>query len=95
MSNNQAELDVPVSFDDLLLTTKEAADYLNTPANTLSYWRKVNYGPPYFRMKGGHIRYRRGDILEYIVRDSSRGCPGSGVGSRDHLYFRLWDRSNK
>lgn len=38
-----------LGLDDVLLTTNEAAAYLNSPPQTLIYWRRVNYGLPYYR----------------------------------------------
>jgi hypothetical protein len=48
----------------LLLTTDQAADWLQVPAATLKWWRHRRQGPPFILLPGSnHIRYRR-DSLE-------------------------------
>ena len=78
MTNDQTENDTSVSFEDVMLTTEQAAQYLFISAETLSYWRSVDYGPPRHIFDNGDVRYRRGDILEYIAYCGMRvGTPAS------------------
>ncbi len=51
-----------------LLTTEEAAALLNVPVRTLTNWRCRGRfpGPPFVRL-GGTVRYRRGDLLEWVA----------------------------
>ena len=48
-----------------LLTVEDLAEYLGVPVATLYAWRYQRQGPPGFRV-GRHIRYRWGDIEEWI-----------------------------
>jgi hypothetical protein len=65
MSDNHAESNAPVSFDDVLLTTKEAAAYLTVSPSTLAYWRAVGNGPRYARLGVRTIRSRPSDVVAY------------------------------
>jgi len=48
-----------------LLTTKQAADYLNRPIRTLEDWRYRGFGPPFIKM-GRAVRYDPGDLRQWI-----------------------------
>ena len=50
-----------------LLTVDELAEYLGVPIATLYAWRHRRQGPPGFRV-GKHLRYRIGDVQEWIER---------------------------
>lgn len=50
---------------DRLLTVVELAEYLGVPPATLYQWRHRGEGPRGFRV-GRHLRYRWGDISEWI-----------------------------
>ncbi len=55
--------------DDILLTVKETARYLNVSAATLNKMRCLGGGPEFIRMGIGHgarIRYRVGDLKAWI-----------------------------
>jgi len=52
-----------------LLTTEEAASYLNLAAQTLRRWRVTGESLPFVRLGDGPksaIRYRRADLDEWI-----------------------------
>ena len=52
-----------------LLTTREAAEYLNVKPNTLDIWRMKGAGPRYVRLGTGTrqpIRYSIKDLDAYI-----------------------------
>jgi hypothetical protein len=54
---------------DQLLTTKQAAELLGFHPFTLHGWRCAGLmDPPWYVVGGGRIRYRRGDLLDYIQR---------------------------
>lgn len=61
-----------------LLTTEQAARFLNRPTGTLVRWRFENAGPPFIRMGRG-ICYRREDLESYImtnrVEPETMGAP--------------------
>lgn len=63
---------------DGYLTAREAAKFLDTTTQTLSYWRSTNQGPPYVRLtenpKGG-IRYPIADLRKYLEARTVR--PGA------------------
>lgn len=50
---------------DPLLTAQQLAEYLGVPLATLYAWRYRREGPPGFRA-GRHLRYRKGDIDQWI-----------------------------
>jgi predicted site-specific integrase-resolvase len=56
------------SFKNVLLTRREAAELLSIPWQTLASWvcRKYAYNLPVVRLKGGQVRYRLSDIIEFI-----------------------------
>jgi len=60
----------------LLLTPKQAAEFLGVPSGTLAQWRSERRGPPYIKLEDRLVRYRRSDLEEYlaghVVATSSR-----------------------
>jgi excisionase family DNA binding protein len=50
-----------------LLTAKQAAEFLGLPDSTLAQWRSQRRGPPYIKLEGRLVRYRRRDLEEYIA----------------------------
>lgn len=58
--------------DEPLLTVDQVAELLGgIPINTLYAWRYKHEGPPACRI-GKHLRYRRGDVLAWIERQSDQ-----------------------
>jgi len=55
-----------------LLTTPQAADYLGLSTHTLNRWRWDGRGPRFVKL-GKSVRYRQGDLDEFIE-----------AGQRDH-----------
>jgi len=58
------ERKIPQSLDDLLVEA-QAAELLVMSVRTLQSWRHKDRGPPFVRV-GRNIRYRYGDVLEWI-----------------------------
>ena len=58
-------------MNNKLWSTRELADYLGVPVQTIYRWRKHRYGPPGRRM-GKHIRYRPADVERCIDSLSGR-----------------------
>lgn len=54
--------------DEYLLSTQEAAEYLQNSARTFVRWRGLGIGPAYIRA-GGKIRYQRRDLLQWLGRN--------------------------
>ena len=52
-------------MDRYLLTTAEAASFLNISPKTLVNWRLLGIGPRYVKI-GRRIRYRKEDLESYI-----------------------------
>jgi len=52
--------------DDKLLTTEEAAEYLNVTAGRLKWWRHEQAGPPYVVYRGRSVRYRQSDLDDWV-----------------------------
>jgi predicted DNA-binding transcriptional regulator AlpA len=51
-----------------LLTTPEAAEFLNVPQGTLRWWRHQNIGPKGFRLGARKVMYRRSDLIDWLER---------------------------
>ncbi len=61
---------------EALMNTKQAAAYLNTPAQTLVTWRCTGrVKPPYVKL-GGNVRYRKVD-LDVFISAHTRGVDDS------------------
>lgn len=74
LSERVGSHDRSVEHLDRLLSVDELAAYLGIPVATLYAWRYRGQGPPGFRA-GRHIRYRRGDIEQWVdgqLEDSRR-----------------------
>lgn len=54
------------THSELLLTPKEAAQFLGIPLGTLAQWRSQRRGPPYIKLEERLVRYRRSDLEEYL-----------------------------
>jgi excisionase family DNA binding protein len=50
---------------DSLLTLDDLAEYLDIPKRTIYAWRYRGEGPIGFKL-GGHVRYRRSDVEEWL-----------------------------
>ena len=50
----------------ILLTTREAADYLHLAPGTLCNMRSQGKGPKYMKLFDGSIRYRAADLARYV-----------------------------
>lgn len=50
----------------VLLTPRQAAEYLGVPETTLAQWRSQRRGPPYIKLESRLIRYRRTDLESYV-----------------------------
>ncbi len=48
-----------------LMTTQQAASYLNVAVSTLEHWRSEGRGPAYVRL-GSNVRYRVTDVDAYV-----------------------------
>jgi excisionase family DNA binding protein len=55
---------------DPLLTPEDVSKVLQIPVKTLYRWRHHGTGPPAKKV-GRHIRYRVGDVEEYLAALSS------------------------
>jgi predicted DNA-binding transcriptional regulator AlpA len=57
---------VDVGADDELLSTRQVADWLGVSTQWLEIGRCKKYGPKFMRIGPRVIRYRRGDVLEWL-----------------------------
>jgi hypothetical protein len=48
-----------------LLTLEQFAEMVNTPINTIRFWRQTGYGPKSARI-GKRVFYRRNDVNAWI-----------------------------
>lgn len=53
-----------------ILNEHEAALLLGASVHTLRNWRMRRCGPPYYKIGGHSVRYRKPDLIEY--REKSR-----------------------
>jgi len=51
---------------DWLLTTREVADYLGIPVQTIYQWNSRNIGPRRLRV-GRYVRYRKADVERWLT----------------------------
>jgi hypothetical protein len=67
--NKTAEIkinDAPPGADDALLDTASVAVWLGLSTQWLEIARHRGYGPPYVRVTSRLVRYRKGDVIEYL-----------------------------
>ena len=50
-----------------LLTTEQAARYLNVSRRTLTRWLKVGIAPPSIKLPSGARRYRKADLDRWLA----------------------------
>jgi Helix-turn-helix domain len=62
--------DPPIAASDVM-TSRDLATYLNIKTSTLAGWR-VNGRGPRFSKAGASVRYRRGDVEEWLGSQSRR-----------------------
>lgn len=49
-----------------LMTTAQAAAFLNFPEATVKDWRRQGTGPAYIRINGANVRYRVRDLNDWL-----------------------------
>lgn len=77
MSKLYRDLFYDSSGKPLLLTPKEAADFLRITPRCLANWRVAGKGPRYCKLGG--IRYRLQDLMDFVeagVRNSTSDTGG-------------------
>ena len=55
------------AHSELLLTPKQAAEFLGVPLGTLAQWRSQRRGPAYIKLEDRLVRYRRSDLEAYLT----------------------------
>ena len=50
----------------VLLTPRQAAEFLGVPESTLAQWRSQRRGPPYIKLELRLVRYRLSDVEAYL-----------------------------
>ncbi|HXJ94873.1 MAG TPA: helix-turn-helix domain-containing protein [Terriglobia bacterium] len=63
------------NFENRLLSTREAAEFLGVKECTLKWWRQRNYGPPFLKLTDGpkaRVRYPAFDLQEWAFRRVTR-----------------------
>ena len=56
----------PAASPTQLLLEREVAEMLGVGRNTLARWRMRRTGPPYLKLAGSIVRYRLGDVNEWL-----------------------------
>ncbi|HUS96770.1 MAG TPA: helix-turn-helix domain-containing protein, partial [Hyphomicrobiaceae bacterium] len=56
-----------------LLSTPQLAEWLGVSTQWLEIGRSRGYGPPFIRMSPKRVRYRRGDVLDWL-RERTHLC---------------------
>lgn len=59
--------------DESVVTAREAAAVLRVKPETLAYYRCEGGGPPFTRVGPKQIRYRMGDLREYLATPRRMG----------------------
>lgn len=54
--------------DEAMLTTRQAAAFLNLSPKTLNWYRPRRRGPSYFKLGTKTVAYRVGDLRSYARR---------------------------
>lgn len=49
-----------------LLSPDQLAAWIQRPVKTLAQWRYLGKGPRFLKLEGGHVRYRRSDIEDWL-----------------------------
>jgi hypothetical protein len=70
----------PPGDDNTLLTTAGVAEWLGVSTQWLELGRCKGFGPPYVKVTSRLVRYRRGDVVEYlrirrVVAETARVTP--------------------
>jgi hypothetical protein len=60
--------------NDELLTTRETADWIGVSTQWLEIGRSKDYGPRFVRVSPRCIRYRRGDVVEWLRARTHSRC---------------------
>jgi predicted DNA-binding transcriptional regulator AlpA len=55
-----------IGADDELLSTKQVADWLGVSVQWVEIGRSKNYGPRFEKISARCVRYRRGDVLQWL-----------------------------
>jgi len=55
-----------IAMETILMTTKEAAEYLRRPALQLKVWRGKKIGPYFVKIRG-RVYYTKAQLDEYIA----------------------------
>ncbi len=63
----------------VLLTTNEAAEFLRLKPNTLAKMRVAGNGPPFVKLGGRAVAYRKADLEAWI---SARVCSSTAEADR-------------
>jgi excisionase family DNA binding protein len=67
-----------------LMTTKDLAEHLGVPINTIYQWRVRGFGPRAARI-GRHLRWRADDVDRWVQQQTQPGAdstPGSTEGGQ-------------
>jgi excisionase family DNA binding protein len=63
---------IPTKRTERLMTVPEVAEWLGVSPGTLYHWRHTHRGPRSLTLAGG-VRYRRGDVEEWLNAGAKRG----------------------
>lgn len=72
----------PERHDDDLLTLDEVAEILQTPENTLRWWRQTGTGPEFFKL-GRRLFTTVGDVRHWIRRQRLASAPAARIRKVD------------
>lgn len=73
-SNSKGEL-------SSLLTTHELAEFLRLSDWTIKDWRRRNYGPKFFRLPSGRVRYSLVEVKSWL--EANRGTCAEGQNEKE------------
>jgi len=49
-----------------LLTVQQVSELTGISVETLNQWRSLRKGPPFLKIEGRLVRYRRADLVKYL-----------------------------
>lgn len=81
--------------DSILMSYAEVSALTGIPVNTLKDYRSKGSKGPISAVIGGHVRYRRADVNDWINRQFEQSGKGGKPVNNDPVFTPLGCRRNK
>jgi len=76
----------PARLADDLLSSEELAVYVGVSLATVRFWRRAQSGPPAV-LFGRMVKFRQGDVDDWLSEGRPRGCPDRRLTSLAAAYI--------